>query len=80
MVGQVEHAIRKRFPHIPAILHTLGQGRPFKVSLIDGRGVVLVLGRATEVRLPWTCLESVPMFLRQQGGWVRAGGAHSVSG
>jgi len=80
-MGPVQQAIRSAFSHAPVTLHTLSQRKPFTLSVIDGDGIVLLLGQGqTYVRLEWDCLESVATFLRGQTGWVPAGGAHSVSG
>lgn len=79
-MGPVERAIRSTFS-TPATSHTLGQRRPFVLSVIDSEGVVLLLGKTrARTRLTWDCLESVPAFLRGQAGSVPAGGKRSVSG
>jgi hypothetical protein len=79
-MGPVERAIRAKFKP-PATLCTLAQRKPFQISVIDSRGIVLLLGiQESPVRLSWECLESIPAFLRSQPGWVPAGGAHSVEG
>lgn len=78
--GPVERAIRVRFPRRPVTLATHGQGVPFDLDY-DADGIVLRLGKGRHAaKLPWSCLESIPAFLRAQRGWVVAGGQHSVSG
>jgi len=77
---QVERAIRTRFGG-PARLRTVGQEKPFTLSVIDTEGIVLLLGQGQwRTRLTWECLESIPEFLRRENGWVPAGGVHSVAG
>ena len=79
-LGPVEHAIRVTFT-VPVTLRTLGQGKPFVLSMIDDDGIVLLLGDGRRpARLTWQCLESVVPFLRASAGWVPAGGKFSVAG
>ena len=79
-MGPVEQALRRTFS-APATLHTLGRSKPFVLRAIDSDGIVLLLGRKqARTRLPWDCLESVPLFLRSQPGWVPVGGARAVAG
>lgn len=78
--GPVESAIRRRFPRPPVALATYGQGVPFELHH-DADGIVLRLGKGRHPSsLPWSCLETIPVFLREQRGWVIAGGYHSVTG
>lgn len=78
--GPVESAIRRRFPRPPATLTTYGQCAPFELDH-GADGLVLLLGKGRHHSgLPWSCLETIPTFLREQGGWVIAGGYHSVTG
>jgi len=59
---------------------TYGQGVPFEPDY-HADGVLLRLGKGRNASgLPWSCLETIPTFLRGQAGWVIAGGYHSVSG
>jgi hypothetical protein len=79
-MGPVERAIRSTFT-APVTLQTIGQAKPFVLSVIDGDGIVLLLGKGQwQTRLSWECLESAVGFLRGQGGWVPAGGEFSVAG
>ena len=79
-MGPVEQAIRAHFRAL-ATLRTIGQHKPFVLSVIDSDGVVLLLGAGEwHTRLSWTCLESVVPFLRSHAGWVPAGGKFSVAG
>ena len=56
-------------------LQTPGQGKPFWVHRIDGRGLVLLLGKGRwETRIPWEALEGIPDLLRGRG-WVRTTGS-----
>ena len=77
-MGPVERAIRMHFIG-GETLRTLEQAKPFTIQL-DGRGIRLTLGQNTQVPLPWEFLESIPLFLRQRGGWVKPGGIHSNEG
>jgi len=78
--GPVERAIRVRFPRRPVTLATYGQGVPFELDY-DADGMVLRLGKGRHASgLPWSCLETIPAFLREQRRWVIAGGYHSVAG
>jgi len=62
-------------------LHTVSQRKPFKLSVMDRRGIVLLLGeQESPSRLPWEWLEAIPTFLANQPGWMPAGGKHSVEG
>lgn len=80
MMGPVEHAIRATF-RAPTTLRTLGQGKEFVLSEIDGDGIVLLLGvKRAHTRLSWECLESIPPFLQGQTGWAPVGGARRVGG
>ena len=79
-MGPVERSIRGALAP-PVTLRTSGRNTAFVLDAIDERGVVLLLGRSSaHTRLTWNCLESVPVFLRKQGGWVPAGGRRSVAG
>jgi len=61
-------------------LTTFGKGVTFELDH-DADGVVLRLGKGRhQSDLPWSCLETIPTFLGGQGGWVIAGGYHSVTG
>lgn len=78
--GPIESAIRRRFPRPPETLRTYGESVSFELDF-DADGVVLRLGKGRHAAdLPWSCLETIPTFLCGQGGWVIAGGYHSVSG
>jgi hypothetical protein len=80
-MGPVEKAIRARFRAVPTTLYTFGQQKPFELSVIDRDGIVLRLGKGGwTTPLTWECLESIATFLGRHGGWVRAGGIHSVDG
>jgi hypothetical protein len=49
-------------------------GAPFVLERVDGRGVVLLLGKGEwATRLPWQALEEIPEFLRGRG-WMRTTG------
>jgi hypothetical protein len=79
-MGPVEQAIRSRL-RAPSTLSTIGEGKPFELSVIDEGGIVLLLGQGRwHTRLSWECLESIVPFLRSRGGWVPAGGKFSVAG
>jgi hypothetical protein len=59
----------------------VSQRKPFKLSVIDHKGIVLLLGKQeSPSRLTWDWLESIPTFLARHPGWMPAGGAHSVEG
>jgi hypothetical protein len=79
-MGPVERAIRATY-HAPVTLYTVSQRKPFKISVIDHRGIVLLLGQQeSPSRLPWEWLESIPVLLARHPGWMRVGGAFSVEG
>jgi len=79
-LGRVEQAIRSRLT-VPVTLYTFGREKPFVLSVMDGDGIVLLLGEGEwHTRLTWECLESVVPFLRGHAGWVPAGGKFSVAG
>jgi hypothetical protein len=78
--GPVEMRVRQAL-RAPATLQTHGQRKPFVLQAIDAGGIVLLLGRnEAHTRVTWACLESIVPFLRARGGWVPAGGQHSVAG
>jgi hypothetical protein len=70
--GPVETAIRARLSE-GAQLET-PTGSAFILAQIDGRGIVLLLGKGQwATRLPWQALEEVPeLFLGR--GWLRTTG------
>ena len=77
-MGPVERAIRARF-RAPEALRTIGRGRPFELSRIDGDGFVIRLGsKRTPTLLDWEVAESIVPFLQQHPGWVLSGGVHSL--
>ena len=59
-------------------LRTPGQGKPFWVHRLDGRGLVLLLGKGRwKTPIPWDALEGIPELLEGRG-WVRTSGAFST--
>lgn len=73
VVGPVERAVRECVTS-GDVLRTPGQGKPFTVDRIDGRGLVLLLGQGRwETRLPWDALEGIPGLFRGRG-WLRTTG------
>lgn len=70
----VERAVRASLREGEELL-TPGQGKPFQVHRMDGRGLVLLLGKGRwETRIPWDALEGVPDLLRGRG-WIRTSGS-----
>ena len=72
MSGPVEAAVRAAIA-AGTQLTTPAQGKPFSVAQVDGRGIVLLLGKE-EARTPlsWQCVEGIATFLRARG-WVEIG-------
>lgn len=72
MHGPVERAIRYWITE-GEILYTPDPTKavPFKVRTIDGKGILLLLGKKeTPTKISWECLEGIPAFLRSKG-WVK---------
>ena len=66
-MGPVERAVRASLVEGDE-LFTPGQGKPFWVHRMDGRGLVLLLGKGRwETRIPWDALEGVPGLMRGRG-------------
>ena len=73
-MGPVERAVRANLREGEE-LQTPGQGKPFWVHRIDGRGLVLLLGKGRwETPISWEALEGIPNLLRGRG-WVRTTGS-----
>jgi hypothetical protein len=73
-MGPVERAVRACLREGEE-LYTPGQAKPFWVDRLDGRGLVLLLGKGRwETRIPWDALEGVPDLLRGRG-WIRTSGS-----
>lgn len=73
-MGPVERAVRASLREGEE-LATPGQAKPFWVHRMDGRGLVLLLGKGRwETRIPWDALEGVPELLRGRG-WIRTTGS-----
>lgn len=73
-MGPVERAVRD---HVApgTVMYTPGQGKPFVVDNVDGRGVVLLLGAGRwETRLPSEALEGIPHLFHSRG-WLRTTGS-----
>lgn len=80
MAGKVESEIRRTIT-AGLTLHTPCRHVPFVVDLIDGLGVVLLLGKGqSPTRLTWECLEGIVPFMREHGGEVVIGGKHATVG
>ena len=74
--GPVQRAIRLALRQ-GQILHTPSQRKPFRIGIIDGRGVELLLGVGDwPTRLSWECLEGIVPFLTERGT-TPIGGRHS---
>jgi hypothetical protein len=78
-MGPVEQAFRAKL-RAPSTLRTIGRGAPFVLRAIGHSGIVIELGaKRTPTSVSWTCLESIPGFLRLNPGWVVSGGLHSTT-
>jgi hypothetical protein len=77
-MGPVEQAFRAQL-RAPSTLRTIGRGAPFVLRAIRNSGIVFELGaKRTPTSVSWTCLESIPGYLRANPGWVKSGGVHSA--
>lgn len=79
MAGAVERAIRSTVGQGEE-LRTPSQGAPFVVRSIDGRGVVLLLGKQqTPTPITWSVLEGTVGFLEGRS-WVTIGSVFDTRG
>jgi hypothetical protein len=78
-MGSVEQAFRAQL-RAPSTLRTIGRGAPFVLRAIGHSGIVIELGaKRTPTSVSWSCLESIPGYLRANPGWVKSGGVHSAN-
>ena len=80
MLGLVEIAIRKWFPHNER-LYTPAKKRPFEIVISQNTAkdnLPLLFGeRRTLTLIPWECLEGIPDFLKGKD-WVAIGTKYDV--
>lgn len=75
--GPIERAVRAAVP-AGTVLATPAQAAPFTVSIIDDRGLVLLLGaKEARTRFSWEAIEGVGTLLAT-GGWLPIGSAYST--
>ena len=81
MTGSVESAIRKHTsPGQCLNTPDMRKSASFEIGRLDAEGMILLIGKKkTPTRIPWTCLEGIPAFLRGKG-WVVIGTVFYVWG